>query len=222
MLQIKRIKLYIALVVAIVLPIFAYKIYTGPVFDAWDIKSGEVREALCVPIQQLKRVDAHRADMLIEEQAAQMEYYFCIPVPTGHGYVPFTTDYSKVLFSSESYNNDPIAFWKFYLEIGLQFPKDYIVAFLSNTLGFWYPGADEFTYVAWILIMVMILAWKNFKQYLKVLPVFLPLIAQFGIMLLSPMASYRYSWPFFLLLPISFVAVWYSGEKAEPEDKKEN
>ena len=273
--EIKRIKLYIALVVAIVLPIFAYKIYTGPVFDAWDIKPGEVREALCVPIQQLKRVDAHRADMLSEEQAAQMEYYFCIPVPTGHGYVPFTADYSKVLFSSESYNNDPIAFWKFYLEIGLQFPKDYIVAFLSNTLGFWYPGADEFTYVeyynypvdwlpiplerqsladlkiidayyanlctasfwrttpvinlffvpgyvAWILIMVMILAWKNFKQYLKVLPVFLPLIAQFGIMLLSPMASYRYSWPFFLLLPISFVAVWYSGEKAEPEDKKEN
>lgn len=278
--EIKRIKLYIALVVAIVLPIFAYKIYTGPVFDAWDIKPGEVREALCVPIQQLKRVDAHRAGMLSEEQNALMRYYFYDKKGTdtsvsGHAYEPFTADCSKSVFSSEAYNNDPIAFWKFYLDIGLHFPKDYVVAFLSNTLGFWYPGQDEFTYVEyynypaewfsvplerqslanikaiddyyvsmctssfwrttpvlnlffvagyvpWIMLFVMILAWKNGKQYLKVAPVFLPLIAQFGIMLLSPMASYRYSWPFFLLLPISFIAVWYSEEQKKlSEEKKE-
>lgn len=277
--DIKKIKGYIALIAVILLPVLLFKIYTGPIFDAWDIKPGQVREALCAPIQQLKRVDAHRADMLSEEQNALMRYYFYDKKGTdtsvsGHAYEPFTADCSKSVFSSEAYNNDPIAFWKFYLDIGLHFPKDYVVAFLSNTLGFWYPGQDEFTYVEyynypvewfsvplerqslanikviddyyvsmctssfwrttpvlnlffvagyvpWIMLFVMILAWKNGKQYLKVAPVFLPLIAQFGIMLLSPMASYRYSWPFFLLLPISFVAVWYSGEKAEQKDKKE-
>lgn len=272
--NIKKIKVYIPLIAAIVLPVFAYKIYTGPVFAALEIKPGPVTEAFCVPIQQLKRVECYRAEMLSEEQAAKMQYYFNIPVPTGHGYVPFTADYSKVFFSAESYNNNPIAFWKFYLEIGFHFPKDYIVAFLSNTLGLWYPGQDEFTYVEyynypvdrfpvplerqglanlkvadayyaslctdsfwrttpvlniffvngyipWILIFIMILAWKNFKQYLKIFPVFLPLIAQFGIMLLAPMASFRYAWPLFLLLPLSFIAVWYSDEQEKLSDEKQ-
>lgn len=266
--DVKKIKQYIVLIAVILLPVLVYKIYTGPVFDAWEIKPGEVREALCIPMQQMKRVECHRAEMLSEEQMATMKYYFAVPPKIGNGYVPFTADISKSLFSSEAYNNDPIAFWKFYLEIGLQFPKDYVVAFLSNTLGFWYPGVADFTcveyynypvdwftvplerqsladikiidayyanlctspfwrttpvinlffspgYIPWLLILVMILAWKNVKQYFKMLPLFLPLIAQFGIMLLSPMASYRYSWPLFLLFPISFIAIWYSGNKSE-------
>ena len=271
---IKKTKTYLALIVAILLPVFAYEIYTGPVFDALEIKPGPVTESFCVPIQQLKRVECFRSEMLSEEQAAQMQYYFSIPVPVGNGYVPFTADVSKGYFSSEAYYNDPIAFWKFYLEIGLHFPKDYIVAFLSNTLGCWYPGQDEFTYVEyydypvewfpvplerqslanlkiadayyaslctdsfwrttpvlnfffvhgyipWIMIFVMILAWKNFKQCLRVFPVFLPLIAQFGIMLLAPVASFRYAWPLFLLLPLSLIAVWHSDEQEKLSDAKE-
>lgn len=264
--DIKKAKVYIALIAAIILPIFAYKIYTGPVFDAWNIKPGPVTEAFCVPIQQLKRVELFRSEMLSDEQAAQMQYYFSIPVPTGNGYVPFSADYSKWYFSAEAYHDNPIAFWKFYLETGLRFPMDYIVAFLSNTLGIWYPGQDQFTYVEyynypvemfpvplerhslanlkivdayyaslctdsfwrttpvlnmffvhgyipWILMFIVILAWKNFKQCLRVLPVFLPMIAQLGIMLLAPVASFRYAWPLFLLLPLSFITVWYSDEQ---------
>jgi len=272
--DIKKTKGYIALIAAIVLPVFAYKIYTGPVFDAWDIKPGPVTEAFCVPIQQLKRVECYRSEMLNEEQAAQMQYYFSIPVPDGNGYVPFSADYAKMFFSVEAYKDNPIAFWKFYLDIGFHFPKDYIVAFLSNTLDIWYPGQDFFTYIEyynypvdsfpvplerqsianfkiadayyaslctasfwrttpvlniffvhgylpWILIFIMILAWKNFKQYLKVLPVFLPLIAQLGIMLLAPVPSIRYAWPLFLLLPLSFVTVWHSDEQEKLSDAKE-
>ena len=38
------------------------------------------------------------------------------------------------------------------------------------------------------------------------------LIAQIGIMMLSPIASFRYSWPFYLLLPLTFIGIW--GNKA--------
>ena len=263
--DIKKTKAYIALITAIVFPVFAYMIYTGPIFDAWEIKPGPVTESFCVPIQQLKRVECFRSDMLNEEQTAQMQYYFNTPVSSGNGYVPFTADYAKGFLSVEAYNNDPIAFWKFYLDIGLHFPKDYIVAFLSNTLSIWYPGQDDMSYVEyynypidwfpvplerqsliysklidayyaslctdsfwrttpvlnmffvhgylpWIIVFTMILAWKNFKQSLKVFPVFLPLIAQLGIMLLAPVASFRYAWPLFLLLPISFITVWHSDD----------
>lgn len=266
--DIKKTKAYIALIAAIAFPVFAYMIYTGPIFDAWEIKPGPVTESFCVPIQQLKRVECFRSDMLNEEQTAQMQYYFNTPVSSGNGYVPFTADYSKGFLSVEAYNNDPIAFWKFYLDIGLHFPKDYIVAFLSNTLSIWYPGQDDMSYVEyynypidwfpvplerqslinsklidtyyaslctdsfwrttpvlnmffvhgylpWIIVFTMILAWKNFKQSLKVFPVFLPLIAQLGIMLLAPVASFRYAWPLFLLLPISFITVWHSDDQEQ-------
>lgn len=273
--HIKKLKIYIALVIAIMLPIFAYKIYTGPVFDAWDIKSGQVREALSVPIQQLQRVAYHRADLLTEEQVRLMDYYiddldWMEPSP-GRVYDPFVADPAKSCFHSEAYNEDPIAFWKFYLEIGIQFAKDYVVAFLSNSLGFWYPGYREFSFVEyenypsdwfpvplerksladivfvdnyyanlctsetlrntpgirlffmpgyapWILLFTMILAWKKKENFTKVIPLFLPLIAQLGIMLLSPIASFRYSWPLFLLLPISFIGIWGSNEPKKSEE----
>lgn len=38
-------------------------------------------------------------------------------------------------------------FRKFCFQIGEQFSKEYIVAFLSNTLGFWYPNFYRFSYI---------------------------------------------------------------------------
>ena len=179
---------------------------------------------------------------------------------TGRAYSPFCADFAKSCFYSDHYNDDPIAFWKFYLQTGEQFSKEYIVAFLSNTLGYWYPGYYEFSYVMyenyppesfaeplerktiwdsqilkryyesvcnsdfwretpvlrlffvpgftlWFLLYALALAWKKRGFFTKVLPLFLPLIAQYGIMILSPMSSFRYSWPFYLMLPLAFIGI---------------
>ena len=274
--QIKKVKTYITLIVAIVLPVFMYKIYTGPVFDAFGIQQGEVREALSVPIQQLQRVAINKADELTEEQTELMLYYITDlswrEWSPGREYNPFFADPAKSCFISEHYTDDPIAFWKFYLQTGEQFSKEYVVAFLSNTLGCWYPGYYEFSYVVyenyapeifveplerksigdlqfikkfyesvcssdfwretpvlrlffvpgftlWFLIYALILAWKKRGFLTRVLPLFLPLIAQYGIMLLSPMSSFRYSWPFYLMLPLAFIGIWGSTETLILEDK---
>ena len=187
-------------------------------------------------------------------------------------YNPYIADYAKSCFYSDRYNEDPIAFWKFYLQIGKQFPKEYIVAFLCNTLGYWYPGYYDFSFVMyenyspevfaeplerksiadidflenfyksvcgsefwrktpvfriffvsgfapWILLYGLILAWRKKKFFTKVIPLFLPLIAQFGIMILSPMSSFRYSWPFYLMLPILFIGIYGSDETKKIEQK---
>ena len=261
--KIKKAKAYIALVVAILLPVFMYKIYTGPVFAALDIEPGQVREALSVPIQQMQRVAVMRADELTSEQTEKMGYYiddleWMDWQP--ERYSPFIADPAKSCFFSFRYKEDPIAFWKFYLQIGEQFSKEYVVAFLSNTLGFWYPGYYEFSYVMyenyspeafaeplerksiwdsqilkkyyksvcssdfwrktpvlrlffvpgftlWFLLYALALAWKKRGFFTKVLPLFLPLIAQYGIMILSPMSSFRYAWPFYLMLPLAFIGI---------------
>ena len=248
--QSKKAKAYIGLIVSILLPVFAYKIYSGPVFASLGIAQGEVREALCIPIQQLQRVAVLRADELTEEQTRQMDYYIdnlnWMEGVDGRQYDPFFADPAKSCFYSEHYNNDPVAFWKFYLKTGMQFSKEYVVAFLSNTLGFWYPGYYGFSYVmydnyapevfavplerksildsrtlqsyyssvcgadlwrklpvvriffvpgfaAWLLLYALAVQVRKKGFLKKLFPLFLPLIGQFGIMLLSPMSSFRYS-----------------------------
>lgn len=261
--KIKKAKAYAALIVAVLLPVLMYKIYTGPVFAAFGIAQGEVREALSVPIQQLQRVAVLKEDELTSEQTEKMGYYIdnleWMESPPSE-YTPFSADPAKSCFYSEHYNDDPIAFWKFYLQIGEQFSKEYVVAFLSNTIGYWYPGYYGFSYVMyenyspemfveplerksiwdsqilkkyyesvcssgfwrktpvlrlffvpgftlWFLLYALALSWKKRGFLTKVLPLFLPLIAQYGIMILSPMSSFRYSWPFYLLLPLAFIGI---------------
>ena len=190
---------------------------------------------------------------------------------TGRAYNPFIADPAKSSFYSDHYNGDPIAFWKFYLQIGGQFPRQYLVAFLSNTLGYWYPGYYRYSYVMydnyspelfaeplerknivdfdileqyyesvcssdfwretpvlrlffvsgfapWILMYGLVLAWKKRGFLTKVLPLFLPLIAQYGIMLLSPMSSFRYSWPFYLILPFTFIGIFSDTESISQQE----
>lgn len=266
--QIKKAKAYIALIVAILIPVFMFKIYTGPVFASLGIAQGEVREALSVPIQQLQRVAVRRADELTREQTERMSYYIdnleWMESPPER-YYPFLADPAKSCFYSNHYKDDPIAFWKFYLQIGEQFSKEYVVAFLSNTLGYWYPGYYGFSYVMyenyppetfaeplerksiwnsqilnkyyesvcssdfcrktpvlrlffvpgftlWFLLYALALAWKKRGFFTKVLPLFLPLIAQYGIMILSPVSSFRYAWPFYLMLPLAFIGICGNSE----------
>ncbi len=257
---IRKVKRYLKLIAVVILPVLMFKVYTGPVFDAFDIKPGQVREALSIPIQQLQRVAVKCAGELTQEQTEMMGYYID-ELECGRVYDPFSADQSKNCFCSERYEANPIAFWKFYLEIGKQFPKDYIVAFLSNTLGYWYPGYYDFSYVMydnyppetfpeplerksilrsrllegyyesacssdfwrstyglriffvsgfapWILLFTVVLSWRKKGFFTMTLPLFLPLIAQYGIMLLSPISSFRYSWPYYLMLPFTFIAIF--------------
>ena len=64
----------------------------------------------------------------------------------------------------------------------------------------------------WLLLYALILSWRKKGYFTKILPLFLPLIAQFGIMILCPIASFRYSWPLCLVIPIAFFTIWKKEE----------
>ncbi len=272
--SIKKAKRYIPLLAVIVLPVILFKIYSGPVFNALNIEQGQVREALCIPIQQIQRVSVLKGYALTDEQRETINYYIDdLNWAAGRGiekYDPFTADPAKSCFYSERYEEETTRFWKNYFQIGRQFSKEYAVAFLSNTLGYWYPGYYSCSYVMfenyppewfsyplerdsiltwkpivnmyeslcyddswrtipvvrlffvpgfapWLLIYGFVLAVKKHGFSLKRVALFVPLIAQGGIMLLSPMSSFRYSWPFFLMLPIVLTAIW-----GETDNKSEN
>ena len=102
----------------------------------------------------------------------------------------------------------------------LQFVDNYYASVCTSQIWRTTPGVRLFFvpgYAPWILIFAVILSWKKKENFSKTVPLFLPLIAQFGIMILSPMASFRYSWPFFLMLPICFVGIWGNAELKKTE-----
>lgn len=272
--KIKKIKSYIGLIVMIILSAVVFKIYSGPVIESLGIEQGEIREALSIPIQQMQRVAILHGAELTEEQNDLMNYYITDlswrDWDPGRKYDPFISDPAKSCFYSGAYNENPAAFWTFYAKTGKQFTKEYVVAFLSNTSGFWYPGMYQYSfavydnyepeafpvylerksilnsnavkgfyeslcegdfwrkapvlrfffvpgYTLWILLYVIVLSWKKKGYFKNVFPLHLPLIAQFGIMILSPMSSFRYSWPFYLLLPVSLIGI-YMQDSALKED----
>ena len=262
--HIKKIKSYIGLMFAIFLPVVSFKVYSGPIFEAIGIEQGQVREALSIPIQQLQRVAVGHWDELDESQKNLMNYYIdnleWRSYKPGREYSPFIADPAKSCFFSDHYNADKIAFWKFYLKCGKQFSKEYVHAFLSNTLGYWYPGYYGFSYVMyddyesdafeypfkrigllkssfldnsyrdlcsnefwrktpllrliftqgyslWIVLCTFVMAYKGKKSFEDDYPIMLPMVAQLGIMFLSPMSSFRYAWPLYLMMPLIFVAM---------------
>lgn len=274
--KIKSVKKYVLLIVAVLLPVFLFKLYSGPLFNVLGIEQGEVREAISVPIQQLQRIAVSKTEELTDEQTKLMDYYIdnleWRTWEPGRIYDPFFADPAKSCFYSGNYNNNPIAFWKFYFQMGIQYPKEYIAAFLSNTLGYWYPGYYRFSYVMydnyppelfveplerksignlqalmkyyesvcmsdfwrdipilrvffvsgfsiWFLIYAIVLAWRKKSFFSTILPVFLPLIAQYGIMILSPMSSFRYAWPFYLMLPLSLIGIFGKTEECCMEER---
>lgn len=276
--QKKKERINLVLLGILILPIIVFKIYTGPIFEMLGVEQGEVREALCIPIQQLQRVSINKSDELTSEQRERINYYIDSlewgDFSPEYKYSPFFADYAKSCFYSGRYVENPKAFWKFYLKIGEQFTKEYIVAFLSNTLGDWYPGEYRFSYVmyhnyspekfevplerksiwdskgleeyyesvcssefwrktpgirlffvpgftVWFLLYGFILAWKKRGFFTKVIPLFLPLVAQYGIMILAPMSSFRYAWPFYLILPLFFIGIFGETDLEIGKDKCE-
>ncbi|MDD6734664.1 MAG: DUF6020 family protein [Lachnospiraceae bacterium] len=266
----KILQRFIPLLLVIILPVVGFSLYKGPFFKAMGIEQGQIREALCIPIQQISRVAVKRESELTDVEKAQIGVYLddlnWMDPPVSRPYNPHFADPAKSCFYSANYEADPLAFWKFYIKLGLAYPSEYVEAFLSNTLGYWYPGYYGFSYVMienyssdsfavplmrksilnlewldaiykslcgseiwrqiwgirlffvpayapWILIYALILSWRK-KRYLSdIVPMFLPCIAQLGIMFLSPMSSFRYSWPFFLLMPILFIGIFCSRAK---------
>ena len=271
--RVKKIKSFIPLIAVIILPVVLFKVYSGPMFKTWNIAQGDMREGMCVPIQQLQRVSALKNDELTDEQRDTLESYILdchdwMGYERNRAYTPFNADPAKGWFYTAQYKSNPVDFWKFYFQIGKQFTKTYIVAFLSNTLDFWYPGHYAFSYVmynsydpekfcvplyrmsiwdskvlgpfyndlcssvfwrnapvlriffvpgfsTWILLYGLVLSWKKKGFFTKVFPLFLPLIGQYGIMLMCPIASFRYSWPLYLLFPIMLLGVKNNSEKEE-------
>ncbi len=119
------------------------------VFDAYE---GSVAEMLSVPCQQLARTWIYHGDEMTEEEKEQLFYY--IPEVSLNGYTYYLSDPVKSGLNLIGVKEDPGGFVSLWARLGREYPAEYILSPLYNTMGLWYLTGDSSCYVdfgqAWI------------------------------------------------------------------------
>lgn len=106
------------------------------VYPACGVMSGESREALSVPINQVSAVYTGRYSELTIAEKFIIENYMEAGM-----YNPRLADTVKFTFDSSLYDSDRSAFWDLYMHLFLRFPEEFVNAFLTQNIQMWYPGA---------------------------------------------------------------------------------
>lgn len=98
--------------------------------------SGSKVEMFSVPIQQFARVGFFHGGELDEFTALKLDGY--IPWQDWSEYNPPLADTVKSSVRSEKFEGDYGSLFSFWAELGLQYPGEYLDAFLELTRGYWF------------------------------------------------------------------------------------
>lgn len=134
----RRIKTMAALQLLILLLALLVK---GPVFDHFGVTKPHFTESLSIPLQQVARV-VTEGRYLTEEQEALIDQVVDASLIPDY-YDPVLSDPIKALVI---YNNaDYLAahkgeFFRLWLALLSEYPRDYMEAFIDQTRGYWYPA----------------------------------------------------------------------------------
>lgn len=116
-------------------------ILSGPVYDAAGIQPTKFTESLNIPIQQISRV-VWSKHALSEEQEETIEKVILLKT-VRHAYRPWLADDVKFLITTPqaNYLKDHFAdFRKLYMELLQEYPEEYLMAWIEQTVGYWYAS----------------------------------------------------------------------------------
>lgn len=97
--------------------------------------NSSTKETFALPIQQVARVYAYKADA--REALSDVTAY--IPEGMLTAYNPYIADGVKNGIDNDVFKENLGDFLKVWFSTGLKYPGEYLEAFLTNTMGFWYP-----------------------------------------------------------------------------------
>lgn len=117
-----------------------------PMLSYWmDVKPTETTESYSIPLQQISRVVVN-GKSLTEEQIIKISKY--IPInEISDNYQNYISDRIKVIANNGYLAYHVKDFLKLWLEIGLEHPGTYFVAWIDQTKGYW--CASGYSYWIW-------------------------------------------------------------------------
>lgn len=101
-----------------------------------ELNSSRV-EMFSVPIQQLARVGYYHGSELDEFTALELDSY--IPWQEWENYYPPLADTVKNSVNTEKFEENYHRLFSLWARLGLQYPNEYLDAFLELTRGYWFP-----------------------------------------------------------------------------------
>lgn len=119
-----------------------FLLINGPLYSALGIEKGNSREMLSVPMQQIAYVVVTHESTLSPDDIASINEY--LPVDSvSELYNPRFADPVKNTFITEHYDANPMKFIKLWLHFFMEYPEEYVVAFLNLNIPYWYPDANS-------------------------------------------------------------------------------
>lgn len=118
----------------------AYLITINAVHTSLDVTKGSIAEMLSIPIQQFARVAILHEDELTPEEWNGLYTY--IDEEKLMQYNAYLADPVKDGFRQEAFYENTKGFIKLWIHLGLKYPSAYIDAFLTCSLGNWYPDMN--------------------------------------------------------------------------------
>ncbi len=118
-------------------------IIKGPVMNANHVIQPDIVESLSIPVQQLSRV------IVLEKPISEEQNTFLNNILDTSKiqdlYNPYVSDGFKRLVraGNEAYLEAHfMEFLKVYVQIGLRYPVDYLIAFRDQSIGYWFPAQE--------------------------------------------------------------------------------
>jgi len=137
----KSLRVIVPAQAAILLAVLLVK---GPVMDACGVIQPDLVESLSIPGQQISRVLMNGRELTGEQSAFLNRIMDTSRMP--EGYNPHVSDWFKRLVrmgDAEYLSGHFGEFLKIYMELGLRYPGDYLIAYRDQTIGYWFPLSDQ-------------------------------------------------------------------------------
>lgn len=133
-------KVILSLQVLVVVVVLLIK---GPVMDARQVIQPDLVESLSIPVQQISRVIVQEKPLTKEQEGFLNQILDTSKI--AELYNPYVSDGFKRLTraGNQAYLEEHFGeFLKVYIQIGLKYPADYLVAFRDQSIGYWFPTQE--------------------------------------------------------------------------------
>lgn len=117
-----------------------YFIVKGPIFDYFNVQKSTTREAFSIPLQQIARTIAMGKE-IDEESKNYLSEIMDINV-VNEKYASAISDPIKTLINNDKLSESKGTFFKIWFKNLIKYPRIYVEAYLTQTLGYWYPNTE--------------------------------------------------------------------------------
>ena len=115
-----------------------YFIIKGPVFDYFNVEKTNSVEAFSIPLQQIARVIASGKELDINDEI-YIRKLFKNYDSISNEYLDYLSNPIKNLTDKDILIGNKLDFLSTYVHLLCKYPSIYIDAYLSQTIGYWYP-----------------------------------------------------------------------------------